>query len=298
MFDRYFHLTIPEGDISQAQLDRILSLAGNHAGLVTEFRALNEGGLLGVLLDRLEAYKQKIDVSNAVTFVTALFDIGDELPDDRGGFFTISAEMHANRIIYWYLKQEEDIGKRGEILKKAMNATMGLYLPIIIASLDGNEEERKKDPDAFTVTDTDLEELHRICLKRIEQAVGSGALASHPKMLYILYRWREWKSPDSSRQWVEKLIDSGDGVLSFLTACLHRSTSHGMGDHVSQEHWRIKMKTVEDFVSVDILEEKVAALSCENLSDDQKKAVKAFQKAIKRQQEGRSDDDWRNDDDE
>jgi len=90
---------------------------------VAEFRALNERGLLGVLLDRLEAYKQKIDISNAVTFVTALFDIGDELPEDPGGFFTISPEMHANRIIYWYLKQEEDIGKRGEILKKAMNAT-------------------------------------------------------------------------------------------------------------------------------------------------------------------------------
>ena len=59
VFDRYFHLTIPEGGISQAQLDGILSLAGNREGLVAEFRALNERGFLGVLLDRLEAYKQK-----------------------------------------------------------------------------------------------------------------------------------------------------------------------------------------------------------------------------------------------
>ena len=71
-----------------------------------------------------------------------------------------------------------------------------------------------------------------------------------------------------------------------------------MEDYVSQEHWRINLKTIEDFVSVDALERKVAELSCENLSDNQKTAVEAFQKAIKRRQEGRSDDDWRNDDDE
>lgn len=146
VFERYFHLTIPEGDISQAELDRILSLAGNHESLVAEFRILNERGLLGVALDRLEAYKQKIDSSNAISFITALFDIGDELPEDRSGFFSISPEMHAHRIIHWYLKQEKDINKRGDILKKSMRASTGLYLPIMTASLEDNDEKRKKTP--------------------------------------------------------------------------------------------------------------------------------------------------------
>jgi predicted KAP-like P-loop ATPase len=85
LFDRYFHLTIPEGEISQADLDRILSLVSERDELVTEFRVLNQRGLLSVTLDRLEAYKEKINLQYAVPFVTALFDIGDELPDDPGG---------------------------------------------------------------------------------------------------------------------------------------------------------------------------------------------------------------------
>ena len=117
VFNRYFHLTIPEGDISQADLDRILLLAGNPEGLVAEFRTLNERGLLGIALDRLEAYRQKIELSNATSFITALFDIGDELPEDRSGFFSISPEMHAHRIIHWCLKKEQDRNKRGDILK-------------------------------------------------------------------------------------------------------------------------------------------------------------------------------------
>ncbi len=299
VFDRYFHLAIPEGDISQAELDRVLSLVGNREGLVVEFRALNKRSLLGVALDRLEAYKQEIDLQHAVSFITALFDIGDELPEDRGGFFSISPDTHASRIIYWYLKQEMDIGRRGAILKEAMKATTGLYLPIRIASLEGNEEKRKKDPDAFNVTDADLDALHHICVEKIEQAAGSGILTSHRNMPSILYCWDKWASHEKPRQWVEKLIDSKEGVLSFLTACLHRSTSHGMGDYVSQEHWRINLTNIEDFVPVGTLERKVAEISPDGLSDKEKRAVKAFQKAIKRRRDGKSDDGhWADDEDE
>jgi predicted KAP-like P-loop ATPase len=297
-FDRYFHLTIPEGDISQADLGRILALTGDRQGLVAEFRSLKKRALLGVALDRLEAYKEKLSLSHAVPFITALFDIGDELPEERGGRYSISPEMHASRIIYWYLKQEKDASRRGQILKEAMEATTSLYLPIKTASLESNKEGREKDPDAYNVTDADLEALHQICVEKIEQAASSGILASHPKMLNILYRWREWASLEKSHQWVAELIGANEGVLAFLAACLQRSTSHGMGDYVSQEHWQINLKSVEDFVSVETIEKKVTHLSIDNLSDKEKKAVKAFQKAIKRRREGKSDDDWRDDEDE
>ncbi|MBI3304354.1 MAG: AAA family ATPase, partial [Deltaproteobacteria bacterium] len=146
VFDRYFHLTIPEGDISQADLDQLLSLVDDREGLVTEFRALNKRGLLGVALDRLEAYKEKIDLQHAVPFITALFDIGDELPDEPAGFFSIGPDVHASRIIHWYLKQEKDSGKRGQILKEAMKATTGLYLAVRKTSIEASIEERQKDP--------------------------------------------------------------------------------------------------------------------------------------------------------
>jgi predicted KAP-like P-loop ATPase len=295
VFARYFHLTIPEGDISQAEIDHVLSLVADRDGLAEEFRAINKRGLLGIVLDRLEAYKQKIDVRYAEPFITALFDIGDELPEQRGGAFPISPETHASRIIYWYLKQEMHIDKRGAILKAAMKTTTGLYLPIRIASSEGNEEKRKKEPDAFTVTEADLKELQQLCVEKIKQAVETGGLATHSNMLSILYRWHEWSGADEPRQWIKNLIESQKGALSFLIACLQRSTSYGMGDHVSQEHWRINPKYVEDFVPIESLEKKVAALSLDDLSEKERKAVRAFQKAIKRRREGKSDDGWRDD---
>lgn len=297
VFDRYFHLTIPEGDISQAQLDHILSLVADRSNLAMELRALNQRGLLGVALDRLEAYKEKIDVSHAIPFVTALFDIGDELPEEQAGFFSISPEMHASRIIYWFLKQESDVGKRGQILKEAMKASTGLYLPVRTASLEGNQVKREKDPGAFSVTDADLKELQQICVEKIEQAASSEKLATHPKILSILYRWRVWGSQDKPRQWVETIIESPGGLLAFLTACLQRSMSQGVGDYMPREHWRINLKNLEDFVSIENLEERVGRFSLDCLGEKEQKAVKAFHKALKRMREGKSDDDWQDDED-
>lgn len=299
VFDRYFHLTIPEGDLSQADLDRILSLVGNREALVTEFHNLNRRGLLGIALDRLEVYKEKIDIQHAVPFIKALMDIGDELPNDPGGWFSIGPDTHATRIIYWYLKQAKDPEKRGQILKEAIRNTSGLYLPIMYTSIEGGRHNKQKDIDDFTVTENDVKELQEICVGKIRQAAAElGTLMSNSKMAYILYGWWKWTSPEEPRKWVTQLVESPKGALSFLMAFLSQSQSHGMGDYVYQTHWRISLKSIEDFVPVDIIEEKIKGLKVEEFSEKEQLAIRAFQKALKRREEGKLDDDWHDDDDE
>ena len=297
VFDRYFHLTIPEGDISWADLERILSLAGNRESLADEFRSLNQRGLLGIALDRLEAYKEKIDIQHAIPFITALMDVGDELPDESSGWFTI--ESHASRIIHWYLKQEKDVVKRGNILKEAIKNTVGLYLPVMKTSIEDNKQERQKDPEAFIVAEDDLKDLKEICVKKIRQAAAeSGTLMSHSKMAYILYGWRRWTSPEEPGKWVIQLVESLKGVLSFLVAFLSQSKSQGTGDYVYRTHWRISLKSIEDFVPADIIEEKIKGLKIEEFSEKEQLAIRAFQKALKRREDGKPDDGWHVDDDE
>ena len=292
IFDRYFHLTILEQDVSQSEIDRILLLTGNRESLVEELRSLNKRDLLEVLLDRLESYKQTINLSKSVPFITALFDIGDELPEERAGFLSIAPDLHAYRIIFWHLKQEADIKKRGQILKEAMEETKGLYLPVYTASHESSKEDETQTSKVPDFTNADIHELQQICVKKIEHAAKAGTLANHPKLVIILYRWKKWGTAENSQQWVETLIESNPGLLLFLSACLHRSTSHMQGDFVSQEHWRINLETVEAFVSATTLEQKLIQVSVENLSVKEKEAVEAFKKAIKRRQEGQPDTLW------
>src|SRR5262249_49416278 len=78
VFDRYFHFAIREGDVSQAVIERLMSLSGDRNGLRQELRSLREQGLLESVVDRLEAYKAEIQLQDAVPFVTAIFDMGED----------------------------------------------------------------------------------------------------------------------------------------------------------------------------------------------------------------------------
>ena len=298
IFQRYFHFSIPEDDLSQYDLDRILKNVSDRDKLVAEFRALNKRKLLGTALDRLEAYKEKIDIKHALSFVTAIFDIGDELPEEPPGFFMFGPDTHANRIIFWYLIREKDVGIRTDILKKAMKASSGLYLPIHCTQSEEDKQGRQKDPDMFLVEKHDGEVLKAICLRKIAAAAKSGLLKKHLKLLRILYCWRIWESVDAPQKWVKKLICNNEGLLLFLNAVLQRSSSQGIGDYVAKIYWYISLKTIEDFIPVDLLEKKIRKIQVEKLTEEEKRSIDAFHRALKRRQAGKSDDDWRHDDDE
>ena len=57
-------------------------------------------------------------------------------------------------------------------------------------------------------------------------------------------------------------------------------------------HWYMRLGNVEDFVSPDVVAMKIEDLPIDNLTDQQRRAIAAFQEAMKRWQEGKSDDDW------
>lgn len=251
-----------------------------------------------VALDRLEAYKEKLELKYADAFVTAIFDIGDELRIGRRGFFEMQPDMHATRIIHWYLKQEKDPGKRAEILKETMKLTQGLYLPVMKTSIEDSKQERKQDPDAFLVTEEALADLRKVCLEKIRQSAENGKLKDHPKIAYILYRWREWGSPDEPTKWVEKLVSSKDGLLCLLKGFVQEGSASGAEDYAARVYRYMSLKSVEDFVSPEVVEEKVKQINFDGLEEEEKEAVRAFQRALKRRKEGKGDDDWGRDEEE
>ena len=129
MFDRYFHFVLPPGDLSQEMIERLMAATGDREALRLELEALASRNLLELAMDRLRAYKQQIPLKDAVPFVTAMFDMGDQLSSERAGMFEISSAMHAERIIYWFLKEENDPAQRGAVLRDALGKTDGgIYL--------------------------------------------------------------------------------------------------------------------------------------------------------------------------
>ena len=287
VFDRYFLLSIPEGDVSQADLDAVLASTGDRNLLVARFNDLKKRGLLAVALDRLEAYKQAVNLDDAVPFIAALFDIGDDLPEENGGMLVVGTWMHASRIIRWYLMKEPDLAKRHSHLAEAMRMSGGLYLPVMKVALETDSQKEGRLPSERLLDDKSVEDLRALCVDKIRQAARSAGLAGHSKLGTLLGIWVEWAGPDEPSAWVENLTQSGAGLIAFLEAMTGKAVSSGTEG--TREIWYMQLKFVERFIDPEVLSSRVEKLKPQGKNESQVRALNAFQEALGRRRSGKPD---------
>ena len=284
VFDRYFLLAIPEGDISQADLDRVLHSVSDAADATAVFSTLKQRGLLDTALNRLEAYKQEIDLTHAVPFITALFNVSEDLSPYSSGIFDIDSSIHVVRIIHWHLATEPDREQRMRIVCEALQASSGLFMPVYFISLEG-------DGKTSSILETShLPILKQVCLKKIRVAAEDGHLASHPNMGILLYQWREWSSGEEPEKWVASLIESKEGFLAFLGAFVQPVRSWQIGGAVVRTIWRIRLSDIEPFVAADIVEARAKELEAGSLSERDQRSLHALEQALERRRRGIAED--------
>ena len=287
IFDRYFLLSIPEGDISQADLDALLASTSDRDQLVSRFNDLREQGLLAVALNRFEAYKEKVSLADAVPFITALFDIGDDLPEEGRGMSEISTWMHAARIIRWYLMKEPDVAKRRSNMAEAMKLSEGLYLPVMNVAMETDSQKEGRPTSERLLDDTSVSELKEILVEKIRTVAESGKLARHPKLAALLGIWAEWVGPDEPKAWVKSFVQFGDGLVTFLEAMTEKAVSFGTDG--TQEMWFIRLKSVERFIDPELLSNQIERLKPQAKNESEVRALKVFQEALGRRRKGKPD---------
>jgi predicted KAP-like P-loop ATPase len=291
VFDRYFLLSIPEGDISQVDLDTLLASTGDRNRLVSHFNELKKRGLLAVVLDRLEAYKQQVSLDNAVPFITALFDIGDDLPEEhQSGGFNITTWMHASRIVRWYLMTESDIKKRHLCLADAIGLTNGLYLPAMTIALENDSKREGTISSERLLDDAALDDLTALCLKKIRKTVNDGVLSGHPKFGEVLRLWLEWAGPQEPRAWIENYTQSSAGLIAFLEVMARRATVSDSAHYGSRDVWYLRLSEVERFIDPDVVVERVKKLEPRPQNEAQVRALRVFEDALERRRTGKSDE--------
>jgi len=289
VFERYFLLDTPHGDVSQSELARILASAKSRNGLRSELEAMRVRGMLDVVLDRLEPYKEEFDLEHAIPIVTAIFDIGDGLRSDLRGFFDVPPDMTAVRIVYWFLKKEPNRARRSAILEASIRETNGLYLPVKFVSLEDSDSRATK-PDETLVDDHELELLKEACLEKLRHA-ASKDLILHPELLYLLYRYREWAGEEEVQIWVESALQSRNSFIKFLSIFVQPTHSMVQGEHSTTTTWKLRLNDLKRFVAVDRIEQYLLGIRKDDLGPEEARVCEAFFDAVERVRSGNVDDE-------
>ena len=120
VFPFYFSMGIPEGEISNAEIQATLSIGADEQGLTSKLLELanqmRPDGITGIrpFLHRLENYTEDtMAVEQAKSLITVLLLIGDQLlisDDQPRGMFELDTDLSISRVIFQLmrrLKEEE-----------------------------------------------------------------------------------------------------------------------------------------------------------------------------------------------
>jgi predicted KAP-like P-loop ATPase len=263
-FDSYFTL-IPGGDeeeLSQFEIEEILSKTNSLENLEKIIREYIEKKKIRKVLQRIQDFtddQNRISQDDAKNVVKALFNISDDLPEEKVGMWDFGADMDLMRIIFQLLKRETDKQKNFEILKEAIPQSKGLFGPVQKVSLESSRKEKGKDSDEFVVPEDKIEELQKLCLEKIK-GFNKDNLLKHKNLLYILYRWKEWDKEKKWEDFIKEITEDDKKLITFLSKFVSESRSQTIGDYGVKVIKKFNYKSLSDFLDLEQIKTKLETL--------------------------------------
>lgn len=266
-FDSYFTL-IPGGheeEISQYEMKNILSKVNSVGEFESILQKYMETNKIRKVLQKIQDYTDdleyipKEDVQN---IVLALFNISDDLPDEKIDMFDFGADMDMMRIIHQLFKRENDKNINFEILKKTIPLSKGLYGPVQKVSLESPKKDKDRDTRVFVLPEDKIEELQKLCLEKIISC--QDRLLDSNEFIYIMYRWYEWDEEQTWKGFIDNILADNNKLIAFVGKFVNVRTSHTAGDYASKRSNFFNYKSLGDFVDIDNIKSRFEKIKSEN----------------------------------
>lgn len=266
LFDIYFRLSMQVGQIPQSEFETILAIASDPQSFDQALTRLNQDNRITKFLDQLDS-KVIITIprGNIPSIINALLDNGDLFPPGIGGPLSLDTPMRIHRIIHALLRRIEKSDERFSILQNAIaKADKSIY--IIVHELREQGREHFEESDTFVPLEfrdlmpDQLDSLRKLAASRIEAWAQSGRLVDHPRLLSLLYAWRDWGKEDECRRFVDQMNKTDRGLLAFLMATLDEAITQAMNKYEKNPTWEKYLNNIEAFIPPKMLENHAKTL--------------------------------------
>jgi len=267
MFDRYFRLAIPLGDISAAEMRAILDLAGDADAFGAELiRLANEHRpdtttRLRIFLELMEDYIQEdIPAHHFESILKAFFTVGDQLikEEDSQGMFIFGNDTRMVRISYQLLKRLPSQQERFEMLRRVFAETKALGLMSGFLVSLGQEHGKYTDSkpreseDKRIIGSDHVSKLEALALEKIRDVAKQKLLHNFPEFGHLLYHLSDLGSEEEAQDYVADLIENDEGLCDYLVGFLSTTYSHGLEDRVQRKNWRIRLESIKKFSTINL----------------------------------------------
>jgi len=278
VFERYFMLGIPKGEISEEEMKTTLALGNDHLKFAEALNELFERKLGKRFLERFEDYIGEVQEENILETILGLFEIEERIVSEPRGMLQAGADYQAARLAYLLLKRIREKTQRKNTIIDAINKTSKIFSPVHFVFLitpDSTEDAPRNEARVeLELSQEDSFELHNLCVTKIKTAAVPGELSKSPHLGMIMYRWHDWGNADEVKEYAKKLVETDEGVIDFLVGVTIEVLSSSTGRRAD-----IQQKDISAFIDIDLIKTRVAQIKeteWERLNKAQREAVDAF----------------------
>jgi predicted KAP-like P-loop ATPase len=272
-FPVFFRLAVPVGEIPEREMRSIVATANSAEVFSAAVLAQIESGRAEKFIERLQDFtRARIPIEYVPNVVAALMDVGDLLPEGRGGlFFERDTSMQVMRVFHQLSQRYESQQARFELYRDAIRkAQKSVFTLVREVGLLGQQHGKglpkgeSADPeDRRTVGSDHLAELESLARAKIEEWATSGRLDKHPNLATVLFSWKRFADDggEQARAFVSKLVANDEGLVDFVTAFESKSYISGGSHPGVLIEYHMNLALLEEFVEVKAIEPRVRALA-------------------------------------
>ncbi|HAS8560598.1 TPA: NTPase [Vibrio vulnificus] len=289
-FDKYFQFSIPSGELSNSDLQEMLSLTADSDRFSSFILSLKDRGILKNALSQFESFTGDIPLGNGHSYIKGILDIGDQIDHESTGFTMFSSNTHAVRLVVWFLRRIDNLEERGKLLLECFKESSGIS--IVEHILLGDENRREKSGADQILRDEEFDLLKVEFVRKLDEMSknNSNELLSHEHLVSFLYRWKRWGDENKVTDWLKLQTNTVEGCITLLKGFVRKSSSQAMGDYVVKITTYIKLENIENFLEIAPIEEKLRGIDESKFDSKEREALKAFQEALEKREKGISDD--------
>jgi predicted KAP-like P-loop ATPase len=230
-FSRYFRLVLPQGSISNRDMQNALNLLPDNialgklfAGLILE-DGINGHTRLAGFLEKLETLdKSNLSKETIIGMISAFFEAGDSLlleSDEKKSRFDMLNDAYRVRWVLFNLLEQLTKEERLETLRKSFEGCNSIgFSSYILMSLheEKNDQFVSNTKDEKPILDTpSFQLLSELVFSKIE-AIKDTQLINTPKpyLQVVLSLWGLHTTKNEHKKWLKETITNNNHLIDFL----------------------------------------------------------------------------------
>ncbi|MFA6427834.1 MAG: P-loop NTPase fold protein [Candidatus Magasanikbacteria bacterium] len=273
-FNFYFQLGIPYGEISESEVDEIVTSLNKYVLFKEKILQLSQEKRLRKILAKLLLRRDRLNKEEIKMALLVLWDAEKEIDDEPQAVFDLDdVATQILRLGFNFLKvtpKEE----RTQILIDTVSKCVNIYHAThLVAVLRQTLQDKGAGYDDALLDDNQLKEIENILLERIKTLAQNKYLEKEKNLVAFLYRWKEWGGPEEVKKYISQLTSTETGLLSFLKSFVSKvlSTNGNYSD--------LNKKSIEGLCSIGDILLRVGQFTDEQiskLSPQEQEAIKLF----------------------